>query len=116
MSEILERCNIDKKYKWDLSAIYPTDDAFREALKAAEELIKRFPENEKNISAGADGLYKTLTDMAKIESYIQKLWQYASLGFSVDMQNNEAQAKTSLVRNLAVSASTAWAIPSCRSC
>ena len=107
MSEMKERAEIAAKYKWDLTAIYPTPDVFEADIKLAEELIARFPKHEKSMTESAGGLLAALRDMTEIESYIQKLWQYASLSFSVDMQNNEAQAMSERVRSLAVSAAEA---------
>ena len=55
----------------------------------------------------AESFYNTLRDMTDIESHIEKLWQYASLGFSVDTSDNNAQALNARVRSLAVSAGEA---------
>ena len=107
MSAPTERHEIDAKYKWDLSAIYKTDLDFEKDIKKTETLIKKFSENEKAITESAAGLYKTLSEMCEIETYIHKLWQYANLAFCVNMQDNSAQAKSSRVRSLAVSASEA---------
>ncbi len=102
-----ERKDIDSKYKWDLTAIYPTEEAFERELKETEALISKFGAYEKTMCESASALYETLAALEAIGNRIRRLWQYASLGFSVDMQNNENQAKSARVRNLSVSASTA---------
>ena len=107
MSRPMERKDIDAKYKWDLTAIYPTEEDFEREFKETEGKIAKFPSYEKTMCDSAEALYETLSALEEIGNHIRKLWQYASLGFSVDMQNNAAQAKSARVRNLSVSASGA---------
>ena len=102
----LERKDVDKKYKWDLSAIYKDEAAFFEEYAKAEKMIKAFASHEKTMLLSAEGLYNTLKAMSDIEAIIDKLWQYASLNFSVETTNNAYQALDARVRNLAVMAGT----------
>ena len=102
----LERKDVDKKYKWDLSAIYKDEAAFFEDYAKAEKMIKAFSKHEKTMLSGAEGLYNALKAMSDIEAIIEKLWQYASLNFSVETHNNAYQALDGRVRSLAVMAGT----------
>ena len=102
----LERKDVDKKYKWDLSVIYKDEAAFFEDYAKAEKMVKAFAAHEKTMLSGAEGLYNTLKAMTDIEAVIEKLWQYASLNFSVETTNNAYQALDGRVRNLAVMAGT----------
>ena len=102
----LERKDVDKKYKWDLSVIYKDEAAFFEDYAKAEKMIKAFAAHEKTMLSGAEGLYNTLKAMSDIEAVIEKLWQYASLNFSVETNNNSFQALDGRVRSLAVMAGT----------
>ena len=103
----LERKDVDKKYKWDLSVIYKDEEAFFADYAKAEKMIKEFAKHEKTMLKGATELYDTLKAMTDIEAVIEKLWQYASLNFSVETSNNAYQALDGRVRNLAVMAGTA---------
>ena len=103
----LERKDVDKKYKWDLSVIYKDEEAFFADYAKAEKMIKEFSKHEKTMLSGATELYDTLKAMTDIEAVIEKLWQYASLNFSVETSNNAYQALDGRVRNLAVMAGTA---------
>ena len=103
---MLERKNIDPKYKWDLSVIYESESAFYDEYSATEKMIKQFAAYEKVMCKSAKDFYETITSLVKIESKIEKLWQYASLNFSVDTSNNAYQALNAKVRNLAVMAGT----------
>ena len=104
---MLDRKDIPKKYKWDLSVIYADEDAFYKDYAKAETMISVFGAYEKTMQRSAKDFYNTLSDMVKIEAVIERLWQYASLNFSVDTSNNTYQALNEKVRNLAVRAGTA---------
>ncbi len=104
---MLERKDIEKKYKWDLTVIYADEKAFYADYAKAEKLISAFAAHEKNMTKSAENFYNTLADMTEIELMIEKLWQYASLNFSVDTSNNAYQALNAKVQNLAVMAGTA---------
>ncbi len=104
---IKDRKEIDKKYKWDLTAIYKTEAEFEKDYKLAEEKINSFKEYENAITDSATTLYKALSELYEIELIIDRLWQYASLSFATDTANNRFQALNSRVRNLAVLAGNA---------
>lgn len=104
---IKERKDIDKKYKWNLSAIYADEAAFYAAYSDAQSIIKSFKAHEKTICKSAEGLYNALRATCELESIISRLWQYAMLNYSVDTSNNTYQALTSKVRSLAVEAGAA---------
>ncbi len=104
---MLERNEIDKKYKWDLSVIYKDDEAFAEDYAAAEKMIKAFSAHEKTMTKSARDFLLAYNDMTKIENLINRLWQYASLNFSLDTSNNKYQSLNAKVQNLAVSAGEA---------
>ncbi len=103
---ILERKDIDPKYKWDLSVIYKDEKAFYDDYARCEKMVKAFAEHEKTMLTSARGLYDTLKAMSDIEYVIDLLWTYASLNFSVETTNNAHQALEAKVRNLAVNAGT----------
>ena len=104
---IRERKDIEAKYKWDLSVIYKDEAAFEADYALAQEKIEAFKKHESTMTASAEELYATLADMTAVESIIEKLWEYASLNFSVDTANNAFQALNTKVRNLALAAGEA---------
>ena len=106
MNTPLERKDIDKKYKWDLSVIYKDKEAFAADYAKAEALITEFAKHEKTMCQSAEALYNALNDYYAIEEIIEKLWHFASLNFAVESQNNEFQALNVRVRSLAIKAST----------
>ena len=98
----MERKDIDKKYKWDLSAIYANEDAFYADFSKAEKLIEEFPKYEKTMLSGAEELYAALRARADIELIIDTLWNYTFLSFATDTSDNKSQAANAKVRSLAV--------------
>ncbi len=103
----IERKDVEAKYKWDLSVIYSSKDAFEEDFKRAEAMIKEYPKHEKTVTATAKGLYEALVDMFCVQDKIEKLFHYAYLSFCVDTSDNYFQGLTARVRSLAVTAGSA---------
>ena len=66
----LERRDIDAKYKWDLSKMYATRDAFDSEFKLLESKIRDYKKHEKTVTKSAEGLYNALVDMFAIEDLI----------------------------------------------
>ena len=102
-----ERKDIEARYKWDLSVIYPSETEFYADYAKAEKAIKGFSKYESIMCNSAKDLYNTLKSLTDLEAIINKLFHYASLNFSVETSNNAYQGLNAKVRNLAVSAGTA---------
>ncbi len=94
------RADIPQKYKWDLSAIYKTEDDFSLDMKRAQELTERFAEHEKDMISSPESLYSTFADYYEIVRLLEKLYQYASRSFDVDMSQNKYQAMSAKVIDL----------------
>lgn len=102
-----ERKNIDNKYKWDLTKIYKDEEAFNTDYAIAEKKIAEFKAHEQTMTQSAEHLLAALSDMVAMEAIIEKLWEYAFLGFSVDTSDNYFQGLNTKVRNMAVAAGEA---------
>ena len=104
---MFDRKDIDSKYKWDLTKIYPTEESFKADFAEVEAIIKNYPTHEKEMCKSAKGLLAALNDEARIDYIISKLWTYAHLHFATDNANNLHQARVGRVRSLAIAASSA---------
>jgi oligoendopeptidase F len=102
-----ERKDIEARYKWDLSVIYPSETEFYADYSKAEKAIKAFSKYQETMCNSAKDLYNTLKSLTDLEALIEKLFHYASLNFSVETSNNSFQSLNAKVRNLAISAGTA---------
>ena len=103
----MERKDIDKKYKWDLTAIYPSQADFEREYTSCGTRVKAYAKYEKTIAKSAKGLYDALSELYSIDKLLNKLWEYAFLNFSTDSTNNQNQINTTKMRNLAVELGTA---------
>lgn len=102
-----DRNNVDKKYKWDLGAIYASEEAFSADFSELQKQIEAFKSHEGVMTSSAKALYAALSDSAAIGRRINKLWCYAFLNFALNTSDNPAQARVAKVRSLAVSADAA---------
>ena len=77
MTTYSSREEIDEQYRWDLSSIFESDEAFLAALEEAKKLPPRFASFQGKISASAANLlaYLKLDDEAGL--ILTKLVNYA---------------------------------------
>jgi oligoendopeptidase F len=103
---MLERKDVDSKYKWDLSKIYGSEEEFLADYKKCERLFSDFKKYKGGFKS-AEGLCEALDRAFEIQLIIERLWQYAYLGFAVDTSDNRHQALTAKVRDLSERADSA---------
>ena len=103
----IARDKIEDKYKWDLSEIYPTDKEFEADFALCEELISKYPEFEGKMLESGEALFSALSSLTELEGYIERLWDFAFLSYSVNTASGDAQSKMARVRSLAVRADSA---------
>ena len=68
-----ERKDIEARYKWDLSAIYPTETDFYADYAKAEKAIKSFGKYQETMCNSSKDLYNTLKSLTDIEALIDKI-------------------------------------------
>jgi len=94
------RNEIPAKYKWDMTAIYATEDDFNADFKAAEEMIAAYPAHAETMTKDAQSLLAALEDNSAIIRKVMKLHQYAQSNFNVDTSVNAYQAMNARVYDL----------------
>lgn len=94
MTTYSSREEIDEQYRWDLSSIFESDEAFLAALEEAKKLPPRFASFQGKISASAANLlaYLKLDDEAGL--ILTKLANYA------ERKSDEDHARIALPRLL----------------
>lgn len=106
---IQERKDIDPKYKWDLSVIYPDEEAFEKDYTAVEKSIRAFAAHESEMNKSPEALFNALKEECVLGDRLGKLWQYASLNACVDLSDSALQGRQTRVRNLyTLFGETAW--------
>lgn len=96
------RDQIDKKYKWVLEDIYPTDTAWEEDYAALERAMKKIPEIEKTLTKDAKSLAKALRSMEKMEHIAGNLFVYARMRRDENNANTTYQAMTARAMDINV--------------
>ena len=102
------RKEMDSRYMWDLSHIYPSVEAWEKAYAEAEALTDRIPSLAGTLGASADSLLNGLDTIVAASQAVELVYLYASLNKSGDQgdasaQNLEARAITLYVKLSTVS-------------
>ena len=97
---IQERKDIDPKYKWDLSVLYASEEAFEEDYRAVEKSIRALASFEATMCESAEALYTALKEKYAVGDRLGKLWRFASLGAVVDLSDSFAQGRQTRVKDL----------------
>lgn len=107
MTTYSSREEIDEQYRWDLSSIFESDEAFLAALEEAKKLPPRFASFQGKISASAANLlaYLKLDDEEGL--ILTKLANYAERKSDEDTRESRYQDYSSQVMTLWVSLSSA---------
>lgn len=107
MTTYSSRDEIDEQYRWDLSSIFESDEAFLAALEEAKKLPSQFASFQGKISTSAADLlaYLKLDDEAGLA--LTKLVNYAERKSDEDTRESRYQDYSSQVMTLWVSISSA---------
>lgn len=97
----MQRSEIDNKYKWDLSAIFGSDEEFDREFSALEREIGEYPAHSETMLVSAEGLYSALDTMTGIMARLDKVWVFSALSYYVDTLDPVTQERSSRARDLA---------------
>ena len=74
-----QRNEIEEKYTWDLSTIFPTDEAFEAELAQVSEEVKKAASMAGHLLDSADSLLTTTETQLDLMRRIEKLYSYAHM-------------------------------------
>ena len=74
-----DRSKIPDKYKWDLTPLYPTDQAWRAAKERAQASIPQLAQFKGKLGSSASALADALDKMFETSKTLSRLSSYASL-------------------------------------
>src|SRR5262245_49070585 len=108
-----ERDQIDERFKWDLTRIYPDWDAWQAAYAELDRKIGEFAALRGSLAQGATALLAAFTLRDEIGQLEYKVWYFASLCYDQDQRDNQANAKRQQVQILFAKAAqaSAWFDP-----
>ena len=97
--QIKKRCEIDAQWKWDLTHIFPSDQAWEEARTAALETIKAFAARQGHVAEDPKG---TIRAFFALYERFAEIYEYAFLRQETDNSDTVAQGLKSKAMSLAV--------------
>lgn len=93
------RSEISDEYKWDLTAIYKTNDDWHKDLEKAKKEVKKI-NNYHNFLDSATNLLEFLEFTNQLERLLNKLYYYAHLNYDTDTTNTKYQEMTTLITDV----------------
>jgi oligoendopeptidase F len=86
-----ERSQIPEKYKWDLSAIYPNEAAWRAAKEKVAAELPKLREFQGKLATSTATLADALELMSRLDKELSRLYAYASLLADQDTRESVPQ-------------------------
>ncbi len=111
--DILERKDIEEKYRWDLSSMFESDEAFEKALDEGAAYVSKIGEFEGKVTKSPENLLSYLKLDDEINILLSKIMNYAQRRSDEDTRVAKYQDYTNRSMSLAVSlsAASAWFTP-----
>ncbi|MBU8893254.1 MAG: oligoendopeptidase F [Bacteroidales bacterium] len=83
----IDRSEVDEKYKWNLTDIYPTYESWEQAKEAFVAKLDKIHEFKGTLTQSADRLLEALEYYSDIGNEVSRLYIYASLNSASDTRN-----------------------------
>ncbi len=94
------REDVPEQYRWDLSSIYPTWEAWQADYQMLAAKIESYPELKGTLAGGADALLRALKLNDELDALAYKVWYYPGLRYDEDQRDNDVNAKRQQVQIL----------------
>ena len=113
METILSRENIDNKYKWNLSDIYPNWESWEKDLENLKEIIKEIPTFETSITTDEKKFIELIKLEEKIQRMIDKLYLYPYMLRDLDSKDVITAEKMQIIEHIysEYSVVSSWIVP-----
>jgi oligoendopeptidase F len=95
-----DRKEIPDQYKWNLTDIFPSWEAWSDAFKTLDEGIGKFEALKGTIRQGADQLLRAYQLSDELGQLAYRVWYYPSLQYDEDQRDNAVNAKRQEVQIL----------------
>ena len=86
----VDRTKVDEKYRWDLKALYKTEEDYIKDLNHFKEYINIIKEDEKLSLKDAKNLYKVTKDIEESSRLLQKIYTYKSLKYHENISDTNS--------------------------
>lgn len=108
MTELMNRSEQIEKNTWDLTTIFPTDDAFEEAFEKLSVYLGKEKAFQGKLGESSDQLLNALLLDSEIDELLGKVYVYAHLKHDEDTTNPKYTAFEQRAATLASQFSSAW--------
>lgn len=99
-SSIPLRSEIDAKYKWDLTAVYASDEIWEQDLEKVKKLYPDMVNYKGKLTSSPEILLESIKLDEEVNQYLGKLYHYASNSLNGDLTNEKYQEMVQRVRNV----------------
>lgn len=100
-----KRCEVDKKYKWDLESVYRDEDEIKNDIDEANKLALKIIEYKEE-RLNSDKLYELLSLNFNLSRVVEKLVMYSNLKINEESNNSSNQELYGKIMNLVQDIST----------
>jgi len=107
-AHIMLRSEVPPEHRWDLSALFPGDDAWEEGLGKLESMIARIPEYKKDFGSTAAAFAEALAFYRDFGILDERLGYYASLREAEDQGDDASRGRVMRYMSVATRASGEW--------
>ncbi len=104
---ILERSQIEEKYKWDLSHIYSSENLWEKDFKWVESNINQYEKFQGKLGESSGTLTSCLKFDDEIGIKLERLYLYSMLAKDSDLRATNYQAMSDRIKNLFTKVSSA---------
>jgi oligoendopeptidase F len=103
------RLDVPIEERWDLTTIYPTDEAWAEEAATVPGLIERAGAHRGRLGESADSLKTALDDSMALRMVLERLYIYAKLRSDEDIRDTEGLGRIDRATALSIAAGEALA-------
>jgi len=97
-----DRANVPDEYKWDLSHVYKSDDAWRAEKERVAQEIEGLSKFEGTLGSSAKSMEDALTTISDVTKEFVRLYVYAAMKSDEDTRVSKYQAMQQEMRRVAV--------------
>lgn len=102
MKKINKRSEISDEYKWDLTAIFKTDDDYLKEVSKVEKEIPKLTKFKDTMKKSAKDLYDAIDTVYSVARKIEKIEIYAHLKYSEDISCSKSIELMNKAENLSI--------------
>ncbi len=99
-AQLQNRDEIAARYKWDLSGIYTSDEAWREALKSISAELDQIEQYKGKVTESAQSLLSVLEFQSRLSLQASRLYNYANMNSDLDTRESKYNGMTQELQHL----------------